>query len=301
MVYKYTKTHKYMIIETALESEEIQRLRKLDLSTLAEELVSKRESNLINGLFGSLPVDNIQSQFTGLSQKETFIQALTYLDLCRKKAGDLQCEFIREKSNCVLDFGCGWGRITQLLSLYFNPTNIMACDVMDDALNIVKESKVKATFAKIESWPPSLYRDESVDYIFAYSVFSHLSEDNSWAWIREFHRILRPGGIAFLTTRHRNHLDYLQSLHDSENIPDFARGAYRAFKDIENSKIQYDEGIFCFDPMGGGGNGLTHVYGEAFIPQKYVTEKYGRIFSRVGFEDPKPEGLLDQATIWLQK
>jgi len=290
-----------MIIETELESEEIQRLRKLDLSTLAEELVSKRECNLINGLFGSLPVDTVQSQFTGLSQKETFIQALTYLNLCQIVATNLGHEFLRGKENRVLDFGCGWGRITQLLSLYFNPTDIMACDVMDEALNIVKVCKVKASLSKIESWPPTLYQDESVDYIFAYSVFSHLSEDNSWAWIREFHRILRPGGVAFITTRHRNHLDYLQSLHDSKNIPDFARGAYRAFKNIENTKIQYDEGIFCFDPMGGGGKGLTHVYGEAFIPQKYVTEKYGRIFSRVGFEVPKPEGLLDQATIWLQK
>ncbi len=290
-----------MIIETELESEEIQRLRKLDLSALAEELVSKRESNLIKRLFGSLPFNHIQAQFTGLSQKETFIQALTYLDICQIVATKLEHEFSRYKKNRVLDFGCGWGRITQLLSLYFNPADIIACDVMEEALNIVKECKVKASLSKIESWPPTHYQDESVDFIFAYSVFSHLSEDNSWAWIREFHRILRPGGIAFLTTRHRNHLDYLQSLHDSEHIPDFARGAYRAFKDIENTKTQYDKGLFCFDPMGGGGNGLTHVYGEAFIPQKYVTEKYGRIFSRVGFEDPKPEGLLDQATIWLQK
>jgi len=140
-----------MITETELESNEIQRLRKLDLKELAEELVSKREGNLSKGLFGSLPANNIQAQFTGLSQKDTFIQALTYLSLCHEKANELGSDFIRDKTNSVLDFGCGWGRITQLLSLYFKPSDINACDVMEEALNIVKESKIKASFNKIES------------------------------------------------------------------------------------------------------------------------------------------------------
>ena len=290
-----------MFIKSFLQAREILRLRQLDITSLAEELVIKRSTNLISGLFGTLPNDRIQSQFTGLSQKETFIQALTYLDLCQKEARKIGCEFARGNNNCVLDFGCGWGRITQLLSLYFKPTDIMACDVMEEALDIVRKSKVRASFDKIESWPPSSYRDESVNYIFAYSVFSHLSEDNSLAWIREFHRILKPGGIAFLTTRHKNHLNYLQSLHQADKIPDFALGAAQSFKNIESAKSQYDAGKFCFDSEGGGGNGLTPVYGEAFIPPQYVSEKYGSIFRKATLADPIPEGLLDQATIILQK
>ena len=67
------------------------------------------------------------------------------------------------------------------------------------------------------------------------------------------------------------------------------------------AKKTYDQGHFCFDDLGGGGNGLTQVYGEAFIPPQYVYEKYGKLFSVVGYEDPISQGHLDQATIWLQK
>jgi SAM-dependent methyltransferase len=172
---------------------------------------------------------------------------------------------------------------------------------MDKAIEIVKENKVNALFSKIETWPPVGYKDNSVDYIFSYSVFSHLSEDNSWAWIREFERILKPGGIVFLTTRHRSFLDYLQSLHDAANVPHYAFGAAQAFHDINTTKARYDSGEFCFDSKGSGGDGLTPVYGEAFIPPKYVFEKYGRIFRNAKFLDPIPDGLLDQATIVLQK
>jgi SAM-dependent methyltransferase len=290
-----------MKIENKLELNEIQRLKNLHIESLADELVAKRKENIIKGLFGELPIESIQSQFTGLSQKQTFVQALTYLNLCDKIATAQHHAFERNGPSLVVDFGSGWGRITQLLSLYFDPKCILGCDVLDMALEEVKRNRVRGAFKKIESWPPSCIRDESVDYIFSYSVFSHLSEDNSFAWIREFFRILKPGGMAFLTTRHKSFFNYLENLHKNSNIPCFANGAHRAFRDINAAKQDYDNGRFCFDADGGGGKGLTPVYGEAFIPPKYVIEYYGKIFSAVGFEDPIPEGLLDQATIWLQK
>ena len=290
-------------MKTELQSsrQEVERLKSLNVEKLADELVDRRHEKIIYETFGKLPAESIQLQFTGLSLRQTFIQGLTYLELCKKIAGRQKCLFERQGSSSIVDFGSGWGRITQLLSLYFDPNRILGCDVMDTAIDEAKRNGVRAEFISTEPWPPTRLQNETVDYIFSYSVFSHLSEDNAWAWIREFHRILRPGGFVFLTTRHRSFFEYLKTLHQKADIPSFANGAYKAFKDIESAKRNHDQGFFCFDALGGGGNGLTPVYGEAFIPKSYVHEKYGKIFSAVGFEDPIPQGLLDQATVWLQK
>jgi 2-polyprenyl-3-methyl-5-hydroxy-6-metoxy-1,4-benzoquinol methylase len=280
---------------------EIQRLKSLKVEKLADELVDKRHQTIVHKIFGAMPKESIQVQYTGSSQQQTFIQGLTYLDLCKKIAERQSNSFENSNVGIVMDFGSGWGRITQLLSLYFDPDRILGCDVMDSAIDEAKRNSVRAKFIKTEAWPPTSLQNETVDYIFSFSVFSHLSEDNAWAWIREFHKILRPGGLAFLTTRHKSFFDYLEFLHKKTDIPSFANGAHKAFRNIESAKEKYDQGLFCFDGLGGGGKDLTPVYGEAFIPPQYVDDKYGKIFSAVGFEDPIPRAFLDQATIWLQK
>jgi SAM-dependent methyltransferase len=276
-------------------------ISRRDIRSIAETLSQDRAVGPLSRAFGNLPSDQTQSNYTGLSKQQTFIQALTYLDLCKRVASLQRMPFERHNAKLVLDFGCGWGRITQLLALYFRPEHIFGCDVQAQAISEVRRNGVQGVFHQVEPWPPSGFNDHSVDFIFSYSVFSHLSEDNSYSWIREFHRILRPGGIAFLTTRHRNFFDHLELVHKSSDIPAFAGGAFNAFRDLQSARRDYDEGRFCFDGLGGGGKELTNVYGEAFIPPHYVYEKYGKIFSAVGLENPVPEGLLDQATIWLQK
>ena len=151
-----------MITETELETKEIKRLLNLDPESLIDELVINRSSAIISEIFGNLPPENVQEQFTGMSYKGTFKQALTFLKLCEIESCNLGNAFDRNKKNSiVLDFGCGWGRITQLLSLYFKPYFINGCDVMDKAIEIVKDNNVKALFSKIETWPPAVYRDNS--------------------------------------------------------------------------------------------------------------------------------------------
>ena len=43
------------------------------------------------------------------------------------------------------------------------------------------------------------YEDEKFDFIYAISVFTHLTEKMGFFWIRELDRVLKPGGIMYLT------------------------------------------------------------------------------------------------------
>ncbi len=56
----------------------------------------------------------------------------------------------------------------------------------------------------IPTWPrptasPSPNADESFDFAFAHSVFTHLPADSVANYLGETHRVLRPGGILYAT------------------------------------------------------------------------------------------------------
>ena len=64
-------------------------------------------------------------------------------------------------------------------------------------------------FDRIDPLPPTSFAAGSFDLITAYSVFSHLAEHASLAWVQEFSRLLSPGGIMAVTTQRRDFIEYL--------------------------------------------------------------------------------------------
>ena len=48
--------------------------------------------------------------------------------------------------------------------------------------------------------PPLPYGDQSLDVVYAISIWSHFAEPAALAWLDEMHRLLRPGGMLVLST-----------------------------------------------------------------------------------------------------
>jgi SAM-dependent methyltransferase len=104
-----------------------------------------------------------------------------------------------ERFNTILDFGCGVGRIMrhwkllQSSCLYgtdYNPTLVRWCEV-----------NLKFAEFRVNSLSDRLpYEAETFDFIYAYSVFTHLSEPLQFFWINELSRVLKPGGYFYFTT-----------------------------------------------------------------------------------------------------
>ena len=116
----------------------------------------------------------------------------------------------------VLDFGCGWGRVIRYFVKDVEPHQLMGTDYDEPNVEFCVASNPWCEFARNEASPPLPIADDSVGFIYAYSVFSHFSEPMHRQWLEEFKRVLRPGGVLALTIRSRSFLEYCRRLQTGE-------------------------------------------------------------------------------------
>jgi len=99
----------------------------------------------------------------------------------------------------ILDFGCGVGRV--LLPL----VNLVdaqwhACDVNDRAIDYLSRTVPKARVTVSDYHPPLPFADNTFDCVYSISIWTHLPVALQLPWLIEIRRVLRPGGLAMIST-----------------------------------------------------------------------------------------------------
>lgn len=260
----------------------------------------RRRIERINKMLPSLPEEGIQKRFTGKSGDETLKQAVGACTVFKEVAERHGFDF-KLKNTRLLDFGCGWGRLSQVFLRDFEARDIIGVDVQADALDICRKCGFENPLMKVDPWPPTPIDAESIDLIIAYSVFSHLSEENHWAWLQEFLRILKPGGIVVATTRNRAFIRYAAELRKRSEVPPQGRGTANVFMNTDEILRRYDDGEYCFEVYESGREALKGFYGEACIPKQYIEKKWSKIFSSVGFLSQAEHKSFDQNVLIAKK
>lgn len=123
-----------------------------------------------------------------------------------------------EPNHNILEIGCGIGRDAIPLSYQVTNGSYLGIDIIGDSISWCKQ--------EIESRNPNFkflhfnvedklhnaggvtkttdivlpIEDESVDRIFLFSVFTHLYQADIEHYLREFRRVLKPGGLVLATT-----------------------------------------------------------------------------------------------------
>jgi SAM-dependent methyltransferase len=123
-------------------------------------------------------------------------------------SGEAQAGYIREllagvgrpleDMSEILDFGCGCGRITRWLSDMSRP-QVNGCDYNGELIDWCRENLPFVRAVRTEMRPPLPYPDDTFDFLYAFSVFTHLSVDLATLWMSELRRVVKPGGLMWFT------------------------------------------------------------------------------------------------------
>lgn len=251
----------------------------------------------LTGIVPGVPNAQMQRTWTGSSGDSTLPEASDFYRLVKERAQAHGRAIDRDTR--VLDFGCGWGWIIRFVLRDVDHWNLHGADCYGEALTAARRGSRWGHFTLIDPRPPAAFRSESFDVIYLYSVFSHLSEVVHLEWLREFQRLLRPGGLLVATTRKRQFIQECAALRARSAIPSFASGAAASFPETEDALRQYDAGGFCHSPTGGGGVLEASFYGETCIPKAYVQREWGKLFRVLDFLDTDPR--CPQAVAVIQK
>lgn len=112
-----------------------------------------------------------------------------------------------EEMGAILDFGGGCGRVARHWAGLEGP-EIHLSDYNPDMVAWVGANLPFVHAGLNRLAPPTSYVAGSFDFVYALSVFTHLTAPLQEAWVAELRRIVRPGGLLMFTVlgdsfRHR--------------------------------------------------------------------------------------------------
>jgi SAM-dependent methyltransferase len=194
-------------------------VRAYELALAARSNLRRGEPEAADGV--PLPPARLRAQIGPLHADAAFFlrsggsQADLVRDLVRDDGTAI------EELDTILDFGCGCGRILRHWS-GLEHTRVYGCDIDPRMVEWCAANLPFADVAVTELSPPLPYADATFDLLYAFSVFTHLSEELQHAWIREVRRVLRPGGYLLISTLGEYYVSR-KRLSESERAS-FARG-----------------------------------------------------------------------------
>ena len=108
-----------------------------------------------------------------------------------------------EMPDTILDFGCGAGRMVRWLKPEAERGVVWGCDIQGEHIQwLQRHLRPPFRFFTSTTLPTLPFVDGYFGLIYAGSVFTHVG-DLAQAWLLELRRIVKPGGIAYLTIHDR--------------------------------------------------------------------------------------------------
>lgn len=98
-------------------------------------------------------------------------------------------------SGKLLELGCGEGRGVELLAPLAD--EYIAIDKIQEVIDNLKQEHPGVDFRQ-GVFPPLQFEDNTFDSIVSFQVIEHVKKDVDF--LKEIHRVLKPGGVAVITT-----------------------------------------------------------------------------------------------------
>ncbi|MBP9184516.1 MAG: class I SAM-dependent methyltransferase [Fuscovulum sp.] len=162
----------------------------------------------------------------------------------------------------VLDFGCGVGRVAMpFFHKYGRPT--AAVDIQRFAVDFLSKTLPKVDVRKGAIQPPMDFPDGSFDVVYAISVWTHMNKGTGDMWLKEVARLLKPGGLALISTSSY----YVLDLHRKHKV------RAELWKDVSDAELKEKGFVFRSNDYAG----IDEPYGEIVYDPEWLGKHWGSI------------------------
>lgn len=174
----------------------------------------------------------------------------------------------------AVDFGCGAGRLTQGLAPHFS--HVTGVDIAASMIQLAEQHNAhgdRVGYRLNEAADLSLLPTASVDFLLSIIVLQHIPNELKRGYLREFVRVLRPGGTAAFTVP--SHGDWtlegaVRRLPNSwQNVYRRRRYGYEQvmeFHPLRRAKVE--------DELTAAGAEIVHVEREFMAGPRYTSYMY---------------------------
>lgn len=99
----------------------------------------------------------------------------------------------------LIDIGCASGRVLRHFAANESGLSLYGCDINRNNVAFIRRylPNMVGAFQNL-TVPPLPLAEHTLDLVYALSLFTHIN-DFEEAWLLEIRRILKPGGLAFIT------------------------------------------------------------------------------------------------------
>ncbi|MGK2933485.1 MAG: class I SAM-dependent methyltransferase, partial [Solirubrobacterales bacterium] len=259
-------------IETAIKGagpEGFKEFRGLDDDLWAMLLTLEYEAYPgIRDFLPDVPEPALQAMYNGASGPTLAAQSVCFYRKVKEMQATHGSNDISQAK--VLDFGCGWGRLTRMFAKDLEPGLLHGCDPAQSILDVIRQSGVPAKLELSEFLPESLPFEEKFDLVFSFSVFTHISETAATRSLEAIHRSLNDDGLFVLTIRPPSYIDFNPLMQPA--VDRLGADRLRVLRDPHYVFVPHEtEG----HPQFGGEE--MH-YGEAVITLPYVKKNWTSMF-----------------------
>ena len=153
----------------------------------------------MKSFFPSMATREVQRNWTGAEGQVLLNQSLIFVQTMISGYAAITGKKIRNAR--ILDYGCGWGRLIRPLYKYIPAELIFGVDPWDESIKECERHGLLANLALSDWVPQSLPFDTHFDLIYAFSVFTHLSEKTAYVVLRTLRKNITEDGLLVITIR----------------------------------------------------------------------------------------------------